>query len=199
MEYVIKHTMSEQNNDNQNITLLEGCVRGERLYQKKLYELHYSKMMAICLRYTNNREEARDILHEGFIKVFLHINTFKPHHSLESWIKRIMINTAIDHYRKNKKFQFETDLENAYFKIDNNSTGIVNNLSAEEIMKLVQKLSPAYRTVFNLYVIEGFTHREIAEMLKINEGTSKSNLAKARIKLQEMLKEDYNISNINNL
>ncbi len=172
--------------------LLAGCIREDRAYQKRLYHLYYSKMMAVSMRYTSNREEARDILHEGFMKVFKNIHRYKPQHSLESWIRRIMINTAIDHYRKNKKFKNQVDIEYAANELDDKSNHVIHQLSAEEILKLVQQLSPAYRTVFNLYVVEGFNHREIAEKLGISEGTSKSNLAKARGKLRKMLKEQLN-------
>jgi RNA polymerase sigma factor (sigma-70 family) len=170
--------------------LLEGCIRQERRSQKRLYELYYGCMLSVCMRYTNNYEEARDVLHEGFMKVFKNIARYKPSHSLNSWIKRIMINTAIDHYRKNKKHQSNVDLEYAAHETDVNIHSVLTKLSAEEILKLVQKLSPAYRTVFNLYVIEGYNHREIAERLNISEGTSKSNLAKARAKLRGMIEKE---------
>ncbi|MBK6610906.1 MAG: RNA polymerase sigma factor [Sphingobacteriales bacterium] len=171
--------------------LLAGCVRQDRLYQKRLYELFYGKMIALCLRYSNDYEEARDILHEGFMKVYKNIAQYQPRHSLESWIRRIMINTAIDHYRRNRKFQKDLDLEQAQHHVEPINNHILGKLTADEIMLLVQKLTPAYRTVFNLYVIEGFNHAEIAKKLSISEGTSKSNLAKARAKLQVMIREAY--------
>ncbi len=167
--------------------LLEGCIREERGYQKELYEKYYGRMMAVCLRYTNNREEARDILNEGFMKVFKNLAKYKPKHSLEAWIKRIMINTAIDHYRKNKKLRNNVDIEYASTKPAEDNNNIIHQLTAQEILKLVQRLTPAYRTVFSLYVIEGYNHREIGEKLGISEGTSKSNLAKARGKLRTMI------------
>ncbi|MEZ4887600.1 MAG: sigma-70 family RNA polymerase sigma factor [Chitinophagales bacterium] len=170
--------------------LLAGCIRGERIYQKELYQKYYGRMMAVCLRYTNNREEARDILNEGFMKVFKNLAKYEPNHSLEAWIKRIMINTSIDHYRKNKKLRNNVDIEYASTQPAEDNVNIVSQLSAEEILKLVQRLTPAYRTVFNLYVIEGYNHREIGEKLGISEGTSKSNLAKARGKLRAMIKTD---------
>jgi len=170
--------------------LLEGCIRQDRKCQKRLYEQYYGRMMAVCMRYTNNYEEARDILHEGFMKVFSNIARYQPSHSLNSWIRRIMVNTAIDHYRKNKKHHNQVDLEHAAHKHDNTTYNVLENLSAKEILKLVQALSPAYRTVFNLYVIEGFNHREIAGKLGISEGTSKSNLAKARAKLRKMIRTE---------
>ena len=167
-------------------------MRNERLSQKKLYELYYGRMMSVCMRYSNNRETARDVLNEGFLKVFKHLHTYESRHSLESWIKRIMINTAIDHYRKHKKHGQQVNLEKAeHFVADANSdVSIISSLSAQEIMKLVQKLSPAYRTVFNLYVIEGYKHNEIAKMLDISVGSSKSNLAKAKANLRKMIAQD---------
>lgn len=171
-------------------TLIAGCVAEDRLCQKKLYETYYSKMMSVCNRYTATPDEALDVLHEGFLKVFKNIGTYIPRNSLESWIKRIMINAAIDYYRRHKKFKNETDLEYARYELDHDTADILSQISVAQILKMVQQLPPAYRTVFNLYVIEGFTHREIAEKLDITEGTSKSNLAKARFKMQAFIKNN---------
>ena len=143
-------------------------------------------MMSVCMRYAKDHEEAKDMLNEGFMKVFKNINKYKATHSLESWIRRIMINNAIDHYRKYKKHRNQIDITEVYDYA--NDETVSSDLSVKEIMKLVQKLSPAYKTVFNLYVVDGYNHREIAEKLGISEGTSKSNLSKARAKLQQMLK-----------
>lgn len=142
-------------------------------------------MMGVCLRYTNDREEARDVLHEGFMKVFRNLAKFSRGTNLGAWIRRIMINTAIDHYRKNAKHPNLVEINHAIHETD--AHDVVADMSAEEILKLVQKLSPAYRAVFNLYVIEGYSHKEVGEALGISEGTSKSNLAKARGKLQGMV------------
>lgn len=170
--------------------LIAGCVANNRAVQRQLYEQYYGGMLSICMRYSNDYEEAKDILNEGFMKVFKNIHKFEPRHSLASWIKRIMINTAIDHYRKNKKHNQQVDIEYAVNEADVSSHSVLNRLSAAEIMKLVQRLTPAYRTVFSLYVIEGYKHHEIASMLEISEGTSKSNLAKARAKLQHWIKTE---------
>ncbi len=151
--------------------------------------MYYGKMMTVCMRYSGNYEEARDILNEGYIKVFNNLASYLPHHSLESWIRRIMINTAIDHFRKNKKFQHTADIETAYHLSEENNFSILGQISAEEIIIMVQQLSPAYRTVFNLYVLEGLGHKEIAEMLGITVGSSKSNLSKAKANLQGMIRE----------
>lgn len=172
-----------------DLHIIEGCQRNDRLSQKKFYEFFYGKMMGICLRYTNGSEEAKDILHEGFMKVFQNIGQFTPTASIEHWVKRIMINTAIDHYRRNKKTQNQVSIDYAVGEADEESyNSILDEFSSEDILKLVQKLSSAYRTVFNLFVIEGYSHREISEMLGISQGTTKSNLAKARQQLRDMIR-----------
>lgn len=173
----------------QEQNLIVACMNKERWAQRQLYETYYGKMMGVCLRYATNEEDARDILHEGFIKVFKNLGRYKPGTSLGAWIRRIMINTAIDFYRKSIRRRTE-DLENAQH------TSVVgpdpiSTCSAQEIMKSVQQLSPAYRAVFNLYAIEGYAHKEIAEQLGISESTSRSNLVKARSKLKAMLASKY--------
>lgn len=165
--------------------LVSALYRQERWAQKLLYEEHYSKMMGICLRYAATRNEALDLLHEGFIKAFQRIDQYKAGTSLPSWIRTIMVNTCIDYYRRNARRR-TVDIEEArsYSSAD---PDVVSNLTEAEILAAVQQLSHSYRTVFNLFVIEGYSHREIADALDITEGTSRSNLAKARLKLQEYL------------
>jgi len=165
--------------------IIEGCIAGGRKYQKLLYERFYGSMMVVCMRYTNDREEARDVLHEGFMKVFKNLTKFKRGTNLGAWIRRIMINTAIDHYRKTAKRPNLVEINHAIHEADVHD--VVAEISADEILEMVQKLSPAYRMVFNLYVIEGYAHKEVGKQLGISEGTSKSNLAKARAKLQQMI------------
>lgn len=169
----------------QESDLIEACIRKERWAQRVLYEEHYGKMMGVCLRYANNSDDALDILHEGFIKVFKHIAKYQPGTSLTAWIRRIMVNTAIDYYRKNIRRRTE-DLEQAY-DVESPQADAISQCTEKEILAAVQELSPAYRTVFNLYVIEGYSHKEIAELLDITESTSRSNLVKARLKLQAAL------------
>ena len=164
---------------------ITACIRKERWAQQKLYEDNYSKMMGVCLRYANNREDALDILHEGFIKVFKHISKYQPGTSLHAWIRRIMVNTAIDYYRKAIRRRTE-DLDQAY-DLNSAEPDAISQCTEKEILKAVQTLSPAYRAVFNLYVIEGYSHKEIADRLSITESTSRSNLVKARSKLKELL------------
>ncbi|MDX1906879.1 MAG: sigma-70 family RNA polymerase sigma factor [Bacteroidia bacterium] len=171
--------------DYQEDEIVEGCIKGGRIYQKLLYERYYGNMMVVCMRYTNDREEARDVLHEGFIKVFKSLDKFTRGTNLGAWIRRIMVNTAIDHYRKTAKRPTMVEINHAVHELD--AQDIVADMSAQEILGMVQRLSPAYRVVFNLYVIEGYSHKEIGDTLGITEGTSKSNLAKARLKLQQMI------------
>ena len=164
---------------------IQACIRKERWAQKKLYEEHYAMALPVCLRYANDANDALDIMHEGFIKVFRHIGKYEPGTSLPSWIRRIMINTAIDHYRKMTRRRTE-NLDTA-FSLKSNDPDVISQMSAKEIMKSLQLLTPAYRSVFNLYIIEGYSHKEIAEILEITESTSRSNLVKARNKLKKIL------------
>lgn len=148
--------------------------------------------MAICDRYTNNQDDAVEILNDGFIKIFREIHHYKPAYadvvsSFKGWLRKIMVYTAIDHFRKNQKNQVVTDLDNVAYQLTTDSEDAIDKLSYEEIIRAIQDLSPAYRTVFNLFVIEGLSHDEIAEKLEISTGTSKSNLSKARKQLQKIL------------
>lgn len=174
-------------NYNEN-RLIKACVRNERWAQKVIYEEYYSSMMGVCLRYANNQHDALDILHEGFIKVFNHIGKYKPGTSLSAWIRRIMVNTAIDYYRKAIRRRTE-DITEAY-QLGTEDADAVSQFSEQEILAAIQQLSPAYRAVFNLYVIEGYSHKEIATYLNITESTSRSNLVKARLRLQELIKRN---------
>lgn len=165
--------------------LLEGCKNQKRLEQKELYKNFYGFALKICLRYANDREEAIELVNDGFMKVFNKLHLYNESFEFKAWLSRIMINTAIDHYRqKIKKISME-DLN----KIDDQGKedNILAGLQYQDLLKLVQKLSIAYRTVFNLFVIDGFSHTEISEKLSISEGTSKSNLFKARQHLKEMI------------
>ncbi|TCD10845.1 sigma-70 family RNA polymerase sigma factor [Pedobacter frigidisoli] len=165
---------------------IQGCVRNERDSQKALYKHFYSFAMGICLRYANDRLDAAGILNDGFFKAFKNISKYEPAKAFMPWLGRIITNTAIDYYRANLKFADHVDLED-HENISQVSS-VYDKLAYNDLLALVQKLSPAYRTVFNLYAIDGYTHEEISETLKISIGTSKSNLFKARQKLQEMLK-----------
>jgi RNA polymerase sigma-70 factor (ECF subfamily) len=168
------------------------CALNSRESQKILYSSFYGYAMAICDRYTNNQEDAVEILNDGFLKVFREIHHYKPAYadvvsSFKGWLRKIMVYTAIDHFRKNKKHQVVSDLDDVVYQVTVESEDAVDKLSYEEIIRAIQDLSPAYRTVFNLFVIEGLSHDEIAEKLEISTGTSKSNLSKARKQLQKIL------------
>ncbi|MFN4234245.1 MAG: RNA polymerase sigma factor [Bacteroidia bacterium] len=175
--------------------IVQGCVREERKCQKMIFEMYYGKMMSACLRYISDKDEAQDVLQDGFIKVFSNISKFDFNGSFEGWVRRIIVNTAIDYIRKKKKDIFQvTDHEfimvNYSEEADKtDDENMYANLKKNEILDAIQQLSPAYKTVFNMYVIDGYTHQQIAELLNINIGTSKSNLAKARMNLQKILKE----------
>lgn len=164
-------------------TFITALMRQERWAQQQLYEEYYGKMMGVCLRYASSREEALNLLHDGFLKVFLNIGRYQPGTSLPAWIKTVVINICIDHHRKIMRRRTENIADIHY--LANDEPDVLSRLSEQEILEGVQQLSPAYRSVFNLYVVEGYSHREIAEVLNITESTSRSNLLKSRIKLKE--------------
>ncbi len=168
--------------------LVKGCKSNERNAQAALYKMFYGYAMSICLRYSNSRVEAEEILNDGFLKVFSKIDLYNPELEIKGWMRRIFVNTAIDHFRKNTKHYHQEDIEKVS-EISSNDITILDSLSAGEIMSLVQNLPPSYQLVFNLYVVEGFKHHEIAEQLGISEGTSKSNLSIARAKLKQALEQ----------
>ncbi len=174
-------TLTFQDEEN----FINACIHNERWAQKKLYEDFYPVMMGLCLRYANTDEDAMDILHEGFIKVFRHISKYQPGTSLSAWIRRIMVNTSIDYYRKENRRRTE-NIDKA-FAVSTADVDAVSKCGEAEILKAIQQLTFSYRSVFNLYVLEGFSHKEIAGQLGITESTSRSNLVKARIKLKEIL------------
>lgn len=169
--------------------LIEACIAKERWAQKQLYEDHYSLLMAVCQRYSGSQDDALDILHEGFIKILTNIAKYQPGTSLIAWMRRIMVNTAIDYYRMQSRRRTD-DLETAY-NVQTHEPDAVSKLTVQEIIRCIQQLSPAYRSVFNLYVIEGYSHREIADILEITESTSRSNLVKARAKLKDLLSVSF--------
>jgi len=174
---------------NQNITdsdLINGCMKGDRRMQEELYGRFSPRMYAVCLRYAGNTEEAEDILQEGFIKVFKKLDSFRSEGSFEGWVRRIFVNTAIEHFRRKRYLMPVTEKEEN--TIEGKFTSVLDELGAKDIMALVQELSPGYRTVFNMYVVEGYTHKEIADMLGISEGTSKSQLSRAKVILQDMVR-----------
>jgi len=165
--------------------IVTGCIKQDRSSQHLLYKQYYSYCMAICRRYAVNDFEAVDMLNDGFLKVFTHIKKYDTDKPFKAWIGRIMTNTAIDHYRANLKFNAHDDLSD-YHDLGHNAS-VYADLAYKELLLLIQALSPAYRLVFNLFVIDGYSHEEISGLLNISVGASKSNLFKARQRLQEML------------
>jgi RNA polymerase sigma factor (sigma-70 family) len=179
--------------------LIQACIKGDRKSQQAFYQAFFGKMMSVCMRYAENKDEAKDILHDGFIKVFNSLKLFEYKGSLEGWVKRIVTNTAIDAVRKKKNFFVVLDEGRTYDNIaDDHDENVeyekINQFKVETIMLLIQKLSPMYKLVFNLYIFEELTHKEIAEKLNINIGTSKSNYAKAKKNLIKLF-EDYTDGN----
>ncbi|GLU54381.1 DNA-directed RNA polymerase sigma-70 factor [Dyadobacter frigoris] len=144
---------------------------------------------SISLRYAANIQEAEELINDGFLKVFVNLEKYDHSQPFKAWLRKIMINTAIDYYRKNQKWHEQVSMEGV--EISDCSSDILSEISAQEILTLVQRLPPAYRMAFTLFVIDGFSHKEIADMLGIQEGTSKSNLRDARRKLQAMIKIYY--------
>ena len=164
---------------------IQACVAKESWALKHLYETFYSQMYPVCLRYANCDTDALDILHDGFIKVFKNIDKYQVNTSLGAWIKRIMVNTSIDYYRKESRRR-TSDIDTV-LSISTDDPDIISKISSEELLECLQTLTPAYRSVFNLYVVEGYSHKEIADLLDITESTSRSNLVKARTKLKAYL------------
>jgi len=167
-------------------------LQGRKKDQYRLYALYADKMFAICLRYAANHDEAQDVLQEAFIKVFENLKTYKGKGSLEGWIRRIVVNTAIEKYRKNMYHLSLDDMVYEKIEINNRDYG-TDMLHAKDILAFVQKLPVQYRLVFNLYALEGFSHKEIGKMLRISESTSRSNLTRARMILKEELSKESEI------
>lgn len=170
----------------------QACVAGKHEAQEKLYNMFSAKLYTICLRYTGNAEDAQDVLQEGFIKIFQKIGQYNGSGSFEGWMKRIMVNASLEKYRK-KYYMYTVPAE--YDGVENqmDENGIIEGISADELLGLVQELTPQYRVVFNMYAIEGYSHKEIAETLSISEGTSKSNLSRARSILQHKIKKHFSV------
>jgi RNA polymerase sigma-70 factor (ECF subfamily) len=170
-------------------SIVEACLQENTHAQKLLVKMHLGFAKSIAMRYASNIEEAEEITNDAFLKMFNHLNRYDPLQPFKAWFRTIVVNTAIDSFRKQKKFLHQVDIDQV--DVEYNGVDIFSKISADEILKLVQELPPSYRMVFSLYVIDGYNHREIADMLGIKEGTSKSNLQDARRKLQLMIKKQY--------
>jgi len=176
--------------------LIDGCLKGDRRSQQAVHKLYYGKMKAVCMRYTRDYDQANDVLQEGFLKVFNNLEKFTGVGTFEGWMRRIMVNLSIDRFRKLKHDfvllgepddieRYGDDTEEVLDEIDELED--INSITPEQIIDAMQQLTPAYRTVFNLYVYEDYTHQDIAEALGISVGTSKSNYAKAKKNMKKLL------------
>lgn len=169
-------------------TLVIECGKGNVRAQRELFEKYARKMLGVCLRYAKDTEQAEDVLQDGFVKVFNKLKDFKSEGSLEGWIRRIMVNTALDQIRKNSKTLGDMSLDDVGYKIENNDF-MLENLMAQDLMKMVQAMPEGYKVVFNMFAIEGYSHSEIADTLGISENTSKSQYSRARAYLRERLEK----------
>jgi RNA polymerase sigma factor (sigma-70 family) len=167
--------------------LIKGCKKQDPKSQELLYRQFFELAMRVCLRYSTNYEEAIEILNDGFMRIFVKIDLYNPELSFQGWLRKIMIRTALNYYKKHKKHYYHYEIED--IKDIPLEEDAIQQMSYNELAEVIQKLSPVYRTVFNLHVIDGYKHEEIAEILGISVGTSKSNLARAKANLREMLKK----------
>ena len=173
--------------------LIQGCINGDRQMQELLYKRFSPKMYGVCLRYAGNTEDANDILQEGFIKIYKNLGKFRSEGSFEGWIRRIFVNTAIEQFRKKVKLYNVTEVQEN--TIEDKELDALDLLATKDIINIVNELSPGYKTVFNMHVIEGYSHKEIADTLGITEGTSKSQLARAKGVLKKMVETRLNKTN----
>lgn len=169
-------------------SLVIECVKGDSRAQRMLFERFSKKMLGVCMRYAKSTEQAEDVLQDGFIKVFSKLNDFKHDGSLEGWIRRIMVNTSLDQIRKENKLLGNMSLDNVDYKLQDNAF-VLENLAAKDLMKMVQSMPVGYKVVFNMFAIEGYSHKEISEHLGISENTSKSQYSRARAYLRERLEK----------
>jgi len=165
--------------------IIKGCLAGKRRDQELLYRRHASKLYAVCLQYSGNDEEARDILQEGFIKIFENLHHYKNEGSFEGWMRRITVNTALERYRSRHKLYRVDDIDTIQEPDADPDNHDYAGLEANDLLAIIRELPPKYRMVFNLYAIEGYSHKEIGQLINISEGTSKSNLSRARTILQK--------------
>lgn len=170
--------------------LIEGCRKGERLAQKELYDVYSRKMMGVCLRYVSDRETARDLLQDGFVKIFTSMDSYSGLGSFEGWMRKIFVNCALEYLRKSDVLRDATNLDSTAELVQPDSSAI-SNMSAAELMNLVQELPTGFRTVFNLFAIEGYSHKEISDMLEITESTSRSQFTRAKQMLQRRVNALY--------
>lgn len=164
------------------------CCKNSRRAQKELFDMFAPYMLGVCMRYAKNRAEAEDIIQEAFVKIFLNIKNYTATGSFEGWMRKVVVNTAITCYRQNLKYLFIENIENINEKeVENNNEEVENEYSEEQLLKIINSLPDGYRVIFNLYAIEGYKHKEISEILNIDENTSKSQFSRARKMIQQKL------------
>ncbi len=168
--------------------LIKACIKNNNRAQKSLFDEFSPRLLGVCLRYAQNRDEAQDMLQDGFIKIFQKLNAYSGTGSFGGWMHRIMVNTCLDSIRKNSKYKYSVEIEKAEYLVHDNETALTN-IRTKELLGLIQQLPEGYRVVFNMFAIEGYGHKEIAKELNITENTSKSQFRKARLKLQKALIE----------
>lgn len=179
--------MSESNQIQSDSDLIEGSMNGDRHAQELLYNKYSGKMYGVCLRYAGNESDANDILQEGFIKVFKNLSKYRGDGSFEGWIRRIMVNTSIEHFRRKKNTFSITETQER--SVEDESLNALDQLDLKDLLEVINRLPEGYKMVFNMHVVEGYAHKEIAEKLGITEGTSKSQLARAKGVLKKMLEQ----------
>jgi RNA polymerase sigma factor (sigma-70 family) len=190
---------------NQSMTdeeLVKGCVEGKSKFQEAFYYKFAAVMKGVCIRYSDTIEEAEDILQDGFIKVFLNLKNFRLDGSLEGWVRRIMVNTALNYYRAKQKSSYHANIDEIVEIVEDARIDNYDKLNAKVLLKMIEELPPGYRIVFNMFEIEGYSHKEIADELNISVNTSKSQLLKARRALQQKIielnqYENFKIENYN--
>ena len=168
--------------------LVKKCINGDQRAQRVLFDRFAPKMLGVCMRYARSSEQAEDVLQDGFVKVFTKLSFYKGDGSLEGWIRRIVVNTALDQIRKNAKFQDNVTLDDVDYKLELKGN-VLESLAADDLLKLINEMPTGYKMVFNMFAIEGYSHKEIAEKLEVSENTSKSQYSRARAFLKKKLED----------
>jgi RNA polymerase sigma factor (sigma-70 family) len=171
-------------------TILEACINGDRLAQQQLYNCYKGKLFAVCMRYAHSREDAEDIFQDGFVLIFKDLRQYTGVGNLEGWLRKVMVNTALQHLRKQKKLIQTVEFDGQEYA-EENEDFVMDEHQAKNLVRILQKLPPGFRSVFNLYVLEGYTHPEIAETLDISVGTSKSQLMRAKAHFRKLLENSF--------
>lgn len=169
-------------------SLIAGCIKGNQMAQKALFDSFSPKFFALCLRYMNSKDDAEDVLQEGMVKIFTKLPEYQGKGSFEGWMRRIIVNTCLDQIRKNQKLKMDVSIDKEEYKLSMNAN-ILENMSANELIEEIKKMPPGYRVVFNMFAIEGYSHQEIAEKLGVKESTSKSQYLRARAYLKDRIEK----------